>query len=110
MSFQMQAFRFAHLTCPECGEELLATRGQFADLYEHSQVRKDVYDSDLKQEKDRVNMAPSFSGFKGAEVRADEAVPRENHATYAQSIATPRCKNDGKYLVLKRTVVSATTL
>lgn len=110
MTFQMQAFNFKRLTCPECGEELIVTKGYFADLYEHSQVNISVYDSDLKQEKDRVNLASKFSGFKSADFIVDEHAPKINHATYEQAVAVPRCKNNGKYIVLKRTVISATSL
>lgn len=101
MTFQMQAFNFKRLLCPECGQELLVTKGQFADLYEHLQEESNLKDSDIKQEDAKVNMEVKYSGFK-AEV-----------GSIAETYAVPKskyCKNNGKYLVLKRTVVFATSL
>lgn len=107
--FQMKAMIIKDLRCPKCGEQLTRTSGQFADLYEHSQQDGNVYESDLKRENDRVNYNVGFSGFKSGEVKIDKDA-YENQASYKQTLPVRPCENDGKYIVLKRTVISATTL
>lgn len=109
MSFQMKAAIVTDLRCSRCGQQLFRTPGQFADLYEHTQANGNVYESDLKRENDRVNLNPSFAGFKSGDVQIDKDA-YSNQASYSQSLPVRPCENDGKYIVLKRTVISATSL